>query len=155
MLGGGGDAAAYYLDRAAECDGDLARYYAGEQEQAGRWCGRGAGALGLSGPVEGDGRAVFAGLLDGRLPDGTVIAKPVWRADPRGRLPGAPLVAELRALASGRGIEPAELFADDRLATAAIQHEVDAAIRRRTAGLFDGVAPPPIRLPHEPLEVLP
>jgi len=55
MLGGGGDAAAYYLDRAAECDGDLARYYAGEQEQAGRWCGRGAGALGLSGPVEGDG----------------------------------------------------------------------------------------------------
>ncbi len=119
MLGGGADAASYYLDRAAECKGDLARYYAGEREQPGRWCGRGAGALGLGGPVEGDGRAVFAALLDGRLPDGTVVAKPVWRADPRGRLPGGPLVAELRTVARGRGVEPAELFAADRLAAAA------------------------------------
>ena len=119
MLGGGADAAGYYLERSAECDGDLARYYVGEQERSGRWCGGGAGPLGLGGPVEGDGRAVFAALLDGRLPDGTEIARPVWRADPRGRLPGAPLVAKLRAVAAGRAIEPGDLFTDDRLAAAA------------------------------------
>jgi conjugative relaxase-like TrwC/TraI family protein len=119
MLGGGADAAGYYLDRSADCDGDLARYYAGEQERPGRWCGAGAAALGLSGVVQGDGRAVFAGLLDGRLPDGTEVARPVWRADPRGRLPGAPLVRELRAVAHGRGVEPADLFIDDRLAATA------------------------------------
>ncbi|MDQ1746966.1 MAG: hypothetical protein QOD07_1229 [Frankiaceae bacterium] len=132
MLGGGADAAAYYLDRSADCDGELARYYAGGQELPGHWCGGGAALLGLGGAVEGDGRAVFAALLDGRLPDGTVVAKPVWRADPRGRLPAAPLVAELRAVAAGRGIEPADLFTDDRLRAAAqtLVERVEAAPHR-------------------------
>src|SRR5205823_7381428 len=103
MLGGGGDAAAYYVERSAECD--LAEYYAGEAEQPGRWCGRGAETLGLTGAVNGEAAAVFAGLLDGRLPDGTVVARPVWRADARGQLSAEPLVRELRRVAAETGVD--------------------------------------------------
>jgi conjugative relaxase-like TrwC/TraI family protein len=112
MLGGGGDAAAYYLDRGADCE-EMARYYTSdaavaersgadlEVEPAGRWCGQGTAGLDLSGPIGGDDAAVFAGLLDGRLPDGQVVARPVLRADPRGLLPAAPLMRELSRLAGG------------------------------------------------------
>jgi len=72
MLGGGAAAADYYLEKEADCE--LADYYTGELEPAGRWCGHGAAALGLDGPVMGEAAKVFAGLLEGRLPDGTVVA---------------------------------------------------------------------------------
>ncbi|HEY5187367.1 MAG TPA: relaxase domain-containing protein, partial [Actinomycetes bacterium] len=67
MLGGGASAAAYYLDRSAECD--LAGYYTGQVDRPGRWCGRGATALRLAGPLTGGSASILAGLLDGRLPD--------------------------------------------------------------------------------------
>src|SRR5689334_5104022 len=48
MLSGGEQAAAYYLDRDADCG---ARYYTDTRLDAGYWCGQGAAALGLTGPV--------------------------------------------------------------------------------------------------------
>jgi len=117
MLGGGAAAADYYLEKEADCE--LADYYTGELEPAGRWCGHGAAALGLDGPVMGEAAKVFAGLLEGRLPDGTVVAKSVWRADLRGQLAAEPLVRELRRAATSSQVEVAELFTDPELAEAA------------------------------------
>jgi hypothetical protein len=39
---------------------------------------------------------------------------PVWRADPRSKLPAAPLQAALRELAAARGVEAGELVAGER-----------------------------------------
>jgi conjugative relaxase-like TrwC/TraI family protein len=127
MLGGGGDAAAYYLDKSAECD--LAEYYAGEVEAPGRWCGQGAAALGLDGPITATNKEVFAGLLAGRLPDGTVVARPVWRADPRGQLPAEPLVRELRRIATAADADVRQAFDDPQLADRAetLTARIDAA----------------------------
>jgi conjugative relaxase-like TrwC/TraI family protein len=82
MLRAGTGRAAYYLDRAADCH--PSGYYLEPVETTGRWCGHGATALGLAGQVTGAGRDGFARLLDGRLPDGTVVAGPVLRQDPNG-----------------------------------------------------------------------
>jgi conjugative relaxase-like TrwC/TraI family protein len=82
MLRGGAVNATYYVERSAGC-GPVA-YYVGEPEQVGRWCGGGAGALGLDGPVGAGTAAGFAGLLDGVLPDGTLVARPVIRHGPDG-----------------------------------------------------------------------
>lgn len=81
-LRGGTANAEYYLARDADCH--PSGYYTGEREPAGRWCGHGAAALGLDGPVGMDQASLFAGLLDGVLPDGTVAAGPVLRRDPKG-----------------------------------------------------------------------
>lgn len=62
-IAGGGDAAGYY---AAD------NYYTGEQEGPSEWGGGGAEALGLSGTVDAE---VFAAVLDGKLPNGAVIAR--------------------------------------------------------------------------------
>jgi conjugative relaxase-like TrwC/TraI family protein len=80
-LRGGMTQAHYYLQRGADCH--PSGYYTDERELDGRWCGHGATAIGLTGPVTADQAAVFAGLLDGVLPDGTVAAGPVWRRDPK------------------------------------------------------------------------
>jgi conjugative relaxase-like TrwC/TraI family protein len=109
MLTGGAGAAGYYLERQAGC---AAEYYTGEREAPGRWCGAGAAALGLSGPVAGEAGATLALLLDGRLPDGSQVARPLWRADPRGRLPAAPLVIAVRAQANAIDAPVEDLFAE-------------------------------------------
>jgi conjugative relaxase-like TrwC/TraI family protein len=80
MLSGGAVRASYYLDRDADCR--PSRYYLDEAEPAGHWCGHGAAALGIDGPITGRERDLFAGLLDGRLPDGSQVAQPVLRRDP-------------------------------------------------------------------------
>jgi conjugative relaxase-like TrwC/TraI family protein len=82
MLSGGAARAAYYVERSAECR--PTGYYLDAAERPGRWRGRGAAALGLDGPVTGEQGAIFAGLLEGRLPDGTQVAGPVLRRDPNG-----------------------------------------------------------------------
>lgn len=110
---GGQSAADYYLQRAADCE--PAGYYIGEVELPGRWCGHGAAALALDGPVTGGAAHVFAGLLDGRLPDGTVVARPVLRADGRRLLPAGPLVTELRRAAVDAGVDVAQLVIGTRL----------------------------------------
>ena len=95
-------AADYYLERQAGCSTD---YYTGAGERRGVWLGRGATALHLVGELSANGDAIFRGLLEGRHPDGRVLAAPVLRVDPRGRLDARPLVAAARAaqpeLASG------------------------------------------------------
>jgi conjugative relaxase-like TrwC/TraI family protein len=136
----GGTSGGYYLDRGADCG---AEYYTDERETAGCWCGSGAAAAGLTGAVEGAAREVFAGLLAGRLPDGTQVGRPVLRADPRGLLPARLLVDAVRVQAAGHGLEPAAVFLDPtaRAAFIALAAEVDASTRRaevsvdaRTAG---------------------
>jgi conjugative relaxase-like TrwC/TraI family protein len=80
-LSGGTANARYYLERDADCH--ASDYYTDERESAGRWCGHGAARLGLDGPIGTEQAAVFASLLNGVLPDGTVAARPVWRRNPK------------------------------------------------------------------------
>lgn len=117
MLGAGRDAAAYYLQREADCP---AGYYLSPAERDGRWLGAGPAALDLDPVITGASADAFAGLLDGRLPDGTVVAKPVLRADPRSLLPAGPLVAELRRAATDTGRDLADLVGDQRMAATAL-----------------------------------
>jgi conjugative relaxase-like TrwC/TraI family protein len=124
----GAAAADYYLDRDAGCEAD---YYLDRAEGAGRWVGRGATALGLEGPLGADGGdKAFRDLLAGRHPTTVeVIARPVWRAHPAGRLPGKPLVEAVHQLARERGTSAAFVLGDDR-ATAAFA-ALESAVRRR------------------------
>jgi conjugative relaxase-like TrwC/TraI family protein len=118
MLGGGADRAGYYLERSAACH--PVGYYLDEVEPPGRWCGHGAQALGLDGPVTGEIQAAtFAGLLDGQLPNGTVVAKPVMRTDPRSLLPAAPLADALRRQLTDTGLTIEQLVTDPKLAKSA------------------------------------
>jgi conjugative relaxase-like TrwC/TraI family protein len=87
-LRGGTAQARYYLERGADCH--PAGYYTDERELDGRWCGHGATAIGLAGPIDADQAECFSALLDGVLPDGTVVASPVWRHNPRD--PDAPKI---------------------------------------------------------------
>jgi conjugative relaxase-like TrwC/TraI family protein len=82
MLRDGAARATYYLERSAECH--PSGYYLDDAEPSGRWCGHGASALGLRGAVTGEQGAIFTGLLEGRSPDGTQVAGPVLRRDPKG-----------------------------------------------------------------------
>jgi conjugative relaxase-like TrwC/TraI family protein len=123
---GGGDAAGYYLDRAAEC---AAEYYLGDGEPAGRWFGRGAAALGLEGLVNDAGARVLRQLLDGIDPStGGRGVGPVMRAHPQSLLPAAELVTAIDAVSSAG----ANVFAGD----AALAHsyaQLAAAVARRPA----------------------
>jgi conjugative relaxase-like TrwC/TraI family protein len=93
----------------------------------GRWAGRGAAALGLSGPITDADERLLAGLLSGALPDGHQVAGPVWRPDPAGRLPVAPLLAAIRTAAADRGIGVEQLLDDEPLAGfAALAQRADA-----------------------------
>ena len=84
--------AEYYLARQAGCPSD---YYLGSGERRGRWIGGGARALGLEGEVSTE---PFRALLRGISPDGaTVLAEPVLRVDPRGKVPAEPMVDAVRA----------------------------------------------------------
>src|SRR4051812_12778036 len=112
MLGGGRDAAKYYLERQADC---AAAYYAGDRELPGRWVGGGAAALALAGQLTPEACRAFAELLDGRTPDGRQAARPVWRSDPRGQLDVRPLLAAVERQAVLRGGPAADLFTDDRV----------------------------------------
>jgi conjugative relaxase-like TrwC/TraI family protein len=115
LLGAGGAAASYYLRRQAGCELD---YYTGRGERAGRWIGGGATALGLVGELDTAGEARLAQLLAGTGPGGEPLVRPVWRSDPRSRLPAAPLVAAMTAAADARGIPVAELPGTDKLRAA-------------------------------------
>lgn len=109
----GGGSAEYYLDREAGCEAD---YYLDRDEAAGRWLGGGAAALELAGALDEGGAAAFRALLAGRHPSsGAVLARPVWRAYPAGRLPGAPLVEAVHRVAAERGTSVSFVLGDDRL----------------------------------------
>ena len=109
MLRGGRDAAGYYLDRQAGCEAD---YYLDRSESAGRWCGRGAEALGLTGELDEAGRECFRRLLAGQTPAGDTVTKPVVRPHPGGLLPVAPLLAALADRAQSTGRDLPTMLAD-------------------------------------------
>ncbi|MDP9101091.1 MAG: relaxase domain-containing protein, partial [Actinomycetota bacterium] len=88
-LAGGGGAARYYLEHEAGCEHeppgrDGLGYYVNDHDEPGRWLGRGAAALGLSGPLGADGAGVLRELLDGRIGD-QQLARPVVRHLENGR----------------------------------------------------------------------
>lgn len=84
--------AEYYLARQAGCPAD---YYTGAGERRGVWIGSGAAALGLVGEID---ETQFRALLAGRAPDGSAQwVAPVWRVDPRGKLPLRPLLDAVKA----------------------------------------------------------
>lgn len=122
LLGAGRSAADYYLSRQAGC---ALEYYTGVGERPGRWVGRGAQALGLSGELDATGQEALRALLAGHHPGfsdlngealaGRVLVGPVWRADPRGRLPASPLVSAVDAVAADQGVPVGVLLADQVL----------------------------------------
>lgn len=114
-IGSAGGAAEYY---------SADNYYAGGEHGPSEWGGKGAEALGLSGPVD---VATFERVLDGKLPNGAVIAP---GAD--GRNPGmdltfsAPKSVSLVALVGGdtrvleghaRAVRAVMGWAEERFAT--------------------------------------
>lgn len=122
LLGAGRTAADYYLSREAGC---ALEYYTGAGERPGRWVGQGAQALGLVGELDANGQEALRALLAGHHPVGAiptvedpagrVLVGPVWRSDPRGRLPAAPLVAAVDAVAAERGVPVGVVLADPAL----------------------------------------
>ncbi len=124
VLASGGDPAGYYLARRAGCAAD---YYTGVGERAGVWLGSGAATVGLAGQLDPAGEQTLRALLDGHAPDGRVLMAPVLRADPRGRLPAAPLAQAIRAEATHRGISVEALLAKpaDRAAFVGLAARVD------------------------------
>jgi conjugative relaxase-like TrwC/TraI family protein len=106
-LAPGDGAAQYYLERV----GCPLEYYTGRGEAAGAWIGRGADALGLTGRLTTpEQEQVLRNLLAGVAPDGTQLVAPVLRADPRSRVPTAPVVRALQDLADERGVDVEDLL---------------------------------------------
>jgi conjugative relaxase-like TrwC/TraI family protein len=100
---------AYWLDQIAR---DHCEYYAGKGESPGWWLGSLAERSGLEGVASEE--AVHR-LFAGQDPvTGEQRVAPVWRADPRSKLPASPLQAALRELAAARGVEVRELAAGER-----------------------------------------
>jgi len=138
-LGNATAAADYYLQRQAGCQAD---YYTGIGERRGAWLGRGATALGLVGELTSRDDETFRGLLAGRHPDGTVLAAPVLRVDPRGRLDARPLVTAVRGANPARLGEPWPAFDAlarqvDRSPLAFVTVRADAALAIATAAGLD------------------
>ena len=85
---GGAAAGEYYLDRKNACEqqlehasdraADRASYYTDGPAAPGRWLGRGAEALGLTGGLDREGQARFRELLQGRF-HAELLATPVMR----------------------------------------------------------------------------
>jgi conjugative relaxase-like TrwC/TraI family protein len=99
----------YWLDQIAR---DACEYYAGKGESPGWWLGSLADRAGLQG--EASQEAVHR-LFAGQDPTtGEQRVAPVWRADPRSKLPAGPLQAALRELAAARRVEAGELVAGER-----------------------------------------
>jgi TrwC relaxase len=134
MLAAGSDPAGYYLARTGGCAAD---YYTGSAEPAGMWLGAGAARLSLAGELDPAGERVLRSLLDGQAPDGRLLAAPVLRGDPRGRLPAQPLLEAIRSRASDLGVPVDVLLADpaSRAAYAGLAARVDRATRRRAPTL--------------------
>jgi conjugative relaxase-like TrwC/TraI family protein len=100
---------AYWLEQIAR---DACEYYAGKGESPGWWLGSLAERAGLQG--EASEEAVHR-LFAGQDPlTGEQRVAPVWRSDPRAKLPASPLQAALRELAAARGVKAGELAAGER-----------------------------------------
>ncbi len=105
-------------DAAASQLGDgeqMAAYYASHAANGpGRWLGRGADALGITGQPA-DPEQFRRGVLEGYV-DGAVRAKPKIAIHPEGHVAAEPFAAAVRRLAAERGVDPADLFTSGRSA---------------------------------------
>lgn len=113
-LGHGATAANYYLDKQLDCD-HAADYYMAAGEPRGVWCGSAVRSLGVSSRLDEVGEALLRNLLVGVDADGQVLVQPVWRGDPRGRLPAATLVRAVELAAAKRQVGVPELLGDGSL----------------------------------------
>jgi conjugative relaxase-like TrwC/TraI family protein len=130
--------AQYYLDQAggpvtavAGVSSGVEDYYVKGSEPHGRWCGRAAAAVELSGEVE---PADLRAMLEGRRPDGTVLRE-------RGSVPGfdvtfsAPKSVSVLFAVGGERVRTAVLEAHDEAVREALGFLEDyAAVTRRGAG---------------------
>jgi conjugative relaxase-like TrwC/TraI family protein len=139
-LGHGRSAADYYLQRQAGCGCEI-EYYTSSGEPRGVWCGSAPRADGTARTLDVAGEALLRNLLAGCDGNGQQLVTPVWRGDPRGKVPAAVLVRAVEQAAADRGVGPAALLGDDGLARA-----FDAA---RSAVGTD------VRLPRRPRAALP
>jgi len=105
-------------DAAARQLGDgeqMAAYYASHAANGpGRWLGRGADALGITGQPA-DPEQFRRGVLEGYV-DGAVRAKPKIAIHPEGNVAAEPFAAAVRRLAAEQGVDPADLFTSGRSA---------------------------------------
>jgi conjugative relaxase-like TrwC/TraI family protein len=160
LMGHAQGAADYYVARQAGCALD---YYTGVGERRGTWTRPGAALLGLHGELDSDGETVLRGLLAGIGPDRERLVTAVYRSDPRGRVPAAPLVSAVRAAAATAGLVPG-VFLDQSAAAEFSRAEraltrpsgggagvrADAAVRVATAAGLDAHAVYATSAPQSP-----
>ena len=93
----------YWLDQIAR---NREEYFSGRGESPGRFVGSAAAAAGLEGVASPEQvRAMFQGLDPAT---GEQRCAPLWRADPRSKLPAGPLLAALTARAAKQQVEELE-----------------------------------------------
>ncbi len=100
---------AYWLDQIAR---NREEYFSGRGESPGRFVGSAAAAAGLEGAASAEQvRAMFQGLDPAT---GEVRCAPLWRADPRSKLPAGPLLEALTARAAEQAVEDLEQLAKSK-----------------------------------------
>jgi conjugative relaxase-like TrwC/TraI family protein len=100
---------AYWLDQIAR---NREAYFSGRGESPGWFVGSAAAAAGLEGVASAEQvRAMFQGLDPAT---GEQRCAPLWRADPRSRLPAGPLLDALKARATQQGAEDLEQLASSK-----------------------------------------
>jgi TrwC relaxase len=137
LVGRGAEAADYYVTRQAGCTLD---YYTGVGERRGQWVGSGSRALGLAGELDVAGEHTLRQLLAGVGPNGDRLVAPVYRTDPRARVPAAPLVAAVRAAATAAASSTEPFLDKATLAEFAVVARSLTRGRATTAGVRADVA---------------
>jgi conjugative relaxase-like TrwC/TraI family protein len=100
---------AYWLDQLAR---NHEEYYSGHGEAPGRWVGHLAEQTGYTGQATAEEvRAMFRGQ-DPRTGEQRVA--PLWRADPRSKLPATPVLEALRQRAAAQGVEDLQALAGSK-----------------------------------------
>jgi conjugative relaxase-like TrwC/TraI family protein len=99
----------YWLDQIAK---NREEYFSGKGESPGRFVGEGAASSGLVGEATPEQvHAMFRGLDPAT---GAQRCKPLLRADPRSKVPAAPLLAALQARATKQGVGELEQLAGSK-----------------------------------------
>jgi conjugative relaxase-like TrwC/TraI family protein len=100
---------AYWLDQIAR---NREEYFSGRGESPGRFVGSGAAAARLEGVASAEQvRAMFQGLDPAT---GELRCAPLWRADPRSKLPAGPLLEALQARTAEQGVAELEQLAGSK-----------------------------------------
>jgi conjugative relaxase-like TrwC/TraI family protein len=113
----------YWLDQIAR---NREEYFSGCGESPGRFVGGAATAAGLQGEASAEQvRAMFQGLDPAT---GEQRCAPLWRADPRSKLPAGPLLAALQTRAADQGVAELEQLAESKALKSDVR-SVQAACR--------------------------